>query len=309
MKLISVVTPCHNEAENIRALHDQVREACSRLPGCAYEHICIDNASSDGTVAILREIARGDKNLKVILNTRDFGFVRSPHHALLQARGDAVILLAGDLQDPPELIGAFVKKWEEGYKIVLGVKASSEEPSLVFRARELYYDLLDRVSEVALVKNAPGFGLYDRAVMDILRSLDDPYPYFRGLLCDLGFERAHIEYRQPRRRHGATKTTFYALYDIAMTGVTSHSKVPLRLAAMLGAAMTALGVLAAGALLAAKLAFWNSLDLGLAPVLAGLFLLGSVQILFIGVLGEYVGAIHTQVRRRPLVIEKERINF
>jgi glycosyltransferase involved in cell wall biosynthesis len=309
MKLISVVTPCYNEAENIRNLHARIRDAFARLPGYGYEHICIDNASSDGTIAILRELARDDKNLKVILNARDFGFVRSPHHALLQARGDAVIGMASDLQDPPELIPDLVRKWEEGYKIVLGVKASSEEPFLLFKIRELYYDLLDRISEVALVKNAPGFGLYDRAIIDILRGIGDPYPYFRGLLCDIGFERAHIEYRQKRRGWGASKVTFYVLYDMAMCGVTSHSKVPLRLAAMLGLAMSMLGFLAAGAWLALKLAFWDRVSLGATPLLIGLFLLGSVQLFFIGVLGEYVGAILTQVRKRPLVFEKERINF
>ena len=205
MPLISVVTPCYNEQDNIRELHAQIKVVFSKLPGYAYEHICIDNASSDGTVAILRELAGEDKNLKVIVNARNFGHIRSPQYALLQARGDAVIGMASDLQDPPGLIPDFIKKWEEGYKIVLGVKTSSEESGAMFAVRKAYYELIGRLSEIKLVKNATGFGLYDRAVIDVLRTIDDPYPYFRGLICDIGFAQAHIEYTQPQRRRGITE--------------------------------------------------------------------------------------------------------
>ena len=308
-KTISVVTPCYNEAGNVRALHAQIRDVFAALPEYDYEHICIDNASKDQTVATLREIAREDKRLKVIVNTRNFGHIRSPHHALLQARGDAAILMAADLQDPPALIAEFVKKWEAGFKVVLGIKTSSEEFPVMFFIRKVYYDLIGRLSEIELAPNNTGFGLYDRAVLDVLRTIDDPYPYFRGLVCDIGFEQARVEYAQARRRRGITSNNFYTLYDIAMLGITNHSKVPLRLATMLGFAMSALSFLIALGYLVAKLVFWNQFVLGTAPVLIGLFLFSSVQLFFIGIIGEYIGAIHTQVLKRPLVIEKERINF
>lgn len=309
MKTISVVTPCYNEEHNVRELHAQIKAAFATLPGYAYEHICIDNASKDRTVEVLRELARDDKNLKVIVNARNFGHIRSPHHALLQARGDAAILMVSDLQDPPSLIPEFVKKWEEGYKVVLGIKTTSEESPVMFFIRKVYYDLIGRLSEIELAKNNTGFGLYDRAVLDVLRSIDDPYPYFRGLVCDIGFEQARIPYNQARRRRGITKNNFYTLYDMAMLGITNHSKVPLRLATLFGFGMSALGFVLALGYLIAKLAFWNKFTLGTAPILIGFFLFSSVQLFFIGILGEYIGAIHTQVLKRPLVVEKERINF
>jgi glycosyltransferase involved in cell wall biosynthesis len=309
VKLISVVTPCYNEEGNIPALCDRIRDAFARLPGFDYEHIVIDNDSRDGSVALLRERARADKRLKVIVNARNFGHIRSPHHALLQARGDAAILMASDLQDPPELIPELIARWEAGSKVVLGVKTSSEESAPMFLLRGIYYDLIGRLSDIRLVKNNTGFGLYDRAVLDVLRTVDDPYPYFRGLICDIGFEAALVEYRQAQRRRGVTKNNFYTLYDIAMLGITNHSKVPLRLATMLGFAMSALSFLIALGYLAAKLIFWNRFVLGTAPILIGLFLFSSVQLFFIGILGEYIGAIHTQVLKRPLVVERERINF
>lgn len=309
MPAISVVTPCYNERDNIRELCAQIKEVFSKLPGCSYEHICIDNASKDGTVDILREIARQDKNLKVIVNARNFGHIRSPHHAMLEAKGDAVIVLASDLQDPPSLIPEFIKKWEEGYKIVLGIKTTSEESPLMTLVRKTYYHLISGLSEIELVKNTTGFGLYDRAVMDVVRGIEDPYPYFRGMICDIGFEQALVPYRQAKRRRGITKNNFYTLYDMAMLGITNHSKIPLRLATMLGFAMSAAGFVLAIGYLAAKLLFWYKFKIGTAPVLIGFFLFSSVQLFFIGILGEYIGAIHTQVLKRPLVVEKERINF
>ena len=309
MKTISVVTPCYNEEHNVRELHAQIKAAFAKLPGYSYEHICIDNASKDRTVEVLRELARDDKSLKVIVNARNFGHIRSPHHALLQAKGDAAILMASDLQDPPSLIPEFVKKWEEGYKVVLGIKTTSDESPVMFFIRKAYYDLIGRLSEIELAKNNTGFGLYDRAVLDVLRSVDDPYPYFRGLVCDIGFEQARIPYNQARRRRGITKNNFYTLYDMAMLGITNHSKIPLRLATIFGFGMSALGFLLAFGYLIAKLAFWNKFTLGTAPILIGFFLFSSVQLFFIGILGEYIGAIHTQILKRPLVVEKERINF
>jgi glycosyltransferase involved in cell wall biosynthesis len=309
MPFISVMSPCYNEELNVEELYTQVRESMKALPGYTYEHIFIDNASTDGTVSILRSIAKRDKNVKVIVNTRNFGHIRSPQHALLQAKGMAVIALAADLQDPPSLIPDFVRKWEAGYKIVMGVKPASDENWVVFHLRKAYYNFLARIANIKLVKNFTGFGLYDREVVEGLRAMDDPYPYFRGLVADLGFEAAEIEFRQPKRKHGVTHNNFLTLYDMAMLGITSYSKVPLRLATMLGFFMAVVSFLVSLGYLITKLLNWNRFTFGLAPLLVGIFFLGSIQLLFIGIIGEYIGSIYTQVQHRPLVIEKERINF
>lgn len=307
-KLISIVTPCYNEEGNIEELHARVAAVMATLP-YDYEHICIDNCSTDGTVARLRKLASEDPRLKVIINARNFGHIKSPYHAILQANGDACVLIASDLQDPPEMIAEFVKKWEEGFKTVLAVKPESEESKLMFLARRAYYRLISRISEVPLIQNATGAGLFDRAVLDILRSIQDPYPYFRGLLCEIGFPIATVPFRQPRRTRGITKNNFYTLYDIGMLGITNHSKMPLRIMAMAGFALAILSLIAAFGFLIAKLFFWNEFQLGMAPILIGIFFFGAVQCFFIGVLGEYVASIHTQVRKMPLVVEAERINF
>jgi glycosyltransferase involved in cell wall biosynthesis len=228
---------------------------------------------------------------------------------LLQARGDAAILIASDLQDPPEMIEEFVKKWEEGFKTVMAVKPESEESRLMFIVRRIYYRFVTRISEVPLVQNATGAGLFDRAVLDILKKIDDPYPYFRGLLCEIGFPIATVPFKQPRRMRGITKNNFYTLYDIAMLGITNHSKVPLRLMVIGGALLAGFSLLAAFGFLIAKLAFWNSFQMGIAPLLISLFFFSSVQILFLGMLGEYLGSVHTKIRNMPLVIENERVNF
>lgn len=309
MRSISVVTACYNEEDNVRELYQQVKEAFSRLPGYQYEHIFIDNASKDRTVPILKEIASKDKNVKIIVNTRDFGHIRSPFHGLLQSSGDAVISIVADLQDPPSLIPDFIKKWEEGYKIVIGVKKQSKESRLMFAVRKLFYNLLGTLSEIEQVKNFTGFGLYDKKIIEILRSIDDPYPYFRGLIADIGYDICRIEYVQPKRKKGRTKNNFYSLYDMAMLGITNYSKVPLRLAAMLGFSIAVLSFLVALVYLIYKLIFWQGFQLGMAPLIIGIFFFSAVQLFFIGIIGEYIGSIHTQVLKRPLVIEKERINF
>lgn len=309
MKRISVVTPTYNEEDNVEELRRRVVAALDTLPQYDHEHIFIDNASTDRTVEILKRMAAADKRVKIIVNARNFGHIRSPYHAYLEARGDVVMALAGDLQDPPELIPDFVRKWEQGFKIVVGIKAGSEESPLFFFVRRVYYSLVTRLSEVKLVKNFTGFGLYDRAVMDILREIRDPYPYFRGMICDIGFERAEIPYIQPARRRGFTKNNFYTLYDMAMLGMTNHSKVPLRLATMVGFLSAIVSLLVALVYLVYKLLFWDRFTLGLAPLVIGIFFFSSVQLIFLGILGEYIGSIHTQVLHRPLVIEKERINF
>jgi glycosyltransferase involved in cell wall biosynthesis len=308
--LLTILTPCFNEEGNVREVYRQVKAAMQALPGYDYEHLFIDNASKDGTVAILRELAAADKRVKVIVNTRNFGQVRSPYHALLQARGDAVMTCVADLQDPPELIPQFVRKWEEGYKVVMGVKAGSRDSWLMSRVRKFYYWLVAKLStDVQLVHNFTGFGLYDREVIEQFRSTDEQYPYFRGLVSDFGYAPAVIDYVQPPRTRGKTKNDFFSLYDMAMLGITNHSKVPLRIAAMAGFSISVLSLLVALGYLIAKLMFWNELQLGTAPLLIGIYFFGAVQLFFIGVLGEYIGSIHTQVHKRPLVVEKERINF
>lgn len=314
MPFLSIVTACFNEEENVEETYRRVREVVGSLPPrdgepYTYEHVFIDNASSDRTVEILRRICAADANVRVIVNTRNFGHIRSPFHGLLQARGDAVISIVADLQDPPEMIRDFVARWEDGYKVVVAVKEESREKRVMFFVRGMFYRLIDRLSEIPLVRNFTGFGLYDRVVMDTLRDIDDPYPYFRGLICDLGYERAEVPYTQPRRARGITKNNFYTLYDMAMLGITNHSKVPLRLAAMAGFLLSILALLIALVYLAIKLMFWDTFELGLAPLVIGVYFFGSVQLFFIGIVGEYIGSIHTQVYHRPLVIEKERINF
>ena len=306
---ITVLTPCYNEADNVQALYERVRAVFQPLGEYAYEHVFIDNASTDATVAILRDLAGRDRNVKVIVNTRNFGHVRSPYHALLQCRGDAVIGMAADLQDPPELIPLFLEKWREGYKVVLGVKAASEESAVMAAIRRAGYGVIDRLSEVKQVRNSTGFGLYDQAFVSVLRRLPDPYPYFRGIVAELGFRYATVPYTQPMRTRGVTKNNVYTLYDLGVQGVVNHSKIPLRLATIVGFLSSVVSLVAAVVYFVLKMLFWYALPIGFAPVIIGLFCVASVQLFFLGVLGEYVGSIYTQVRNRPLVVEEERINF
>ncbi len=308
MTKISIVTPCFNEEENVYNLYIRVKNVFSNLD-YNYEHIFIDNNSTDQTVKILKEIAAKDKNIKIIINSRNFGHIRSPFYALMQAKGDAVISVVADLQDPPEMINEFIKKWEEGYKIVVGVKSRSRENKLIYFVRKSYYRLVRNISEVDLIDNFTGFGLYDKKIIEILKEVKEPYPYFRGLICEIGFERAIIEFTQPRRVKGVTKNNFYSLYDIAMLGITSNSKVPLRLATMIGFFIGTISLIVAIVYFIIKLVFWQSFSLGLAPLVIGLFFFSSVQLFFIGIIGEYIGIINTKVSNRPLVIEKDRINF
>ena len=309
MTLVSVVAPCFNEEENVGELLTRVRAAFEQLPGYAFELIYIDNASTDRTVERVKALALADPRVKLIVNARNFGHIRSPVHGLLQAHGEAAILIASDLQDPPELIVDFVRKWEAGYKVVLAVKSQTIESWTMRTIRRMYYDLVTRLAEVDLVKDATGFGLYDRDVLDTLARVDDPYPYLRGLVSDIGYEAATVPFVKPARKRGITKNNFYTLFDMAMLGITAHSKVPLRLATMVGFAMSAISFLVACTYLVLKLLFWQQFALGIAPLAIGLFFFASVQLFFIGVIGEYVGNIHTQVLKRPLVIEKERVGF
>ncbi len=308
-KLISVVSGCYNEEENVEELYNQVKAVFSELPQYRYEHIFIDNSSADNTVAILKKLAAADYNVKIIVNVKNFGHIRSPYYGLLQAHGDAAVLMASDLQDPPAVIKEFLQKWEEGKAIVVGVKNQSEENGLMFAVRKLYYNLLKKVSDIEQIKNFTGFGLYDQKFIGILRTLKDPYPYFRGLITEVGFNRAEVPYVQAARKKGKTSNNFYSLYDLAMLGFVNHSKIPLRLASFIGFGMSVISFIIGIIYLVYKLLFWSRFEAGLAPLTIGIFLFSSIQLFFIGILGEYIGAIYTQVRERPLVIEKERINF
>lgn len=309
MKLVSVVTQCFNEEDNVAELYARIKAQFEQRPGYRHEHIFIDNASTDRTVAVIKGLAARDPRVKLIVNARNFGHIRSPLHAILQARGDAIVSMASDLQDPPELIGRFIEKWEAGYKIAVGVKPRTRETFAMRLVRGLYYRTIGRISDIKLIPNFTGFGLYDRSVIEIVRRIDDPYPYFRGLIAELGIEYAAIPFEQPPRLRGITKNNFYTLYDMAMLGITSHSKLPVRLATMAGFALAVVSLLISITYLVLKLLFWDYFSFGTAPILISLFFFASVQLFFIGVIGEYVAAIHTQVMKRPLVVEKERVNF
>ncbi len=309
-KLITLMTPCYNEAGNVRELHRRVLAVAAELPEYRIEHLFIDNASTDGTVDELRAMAAEDPTVKVILNTRNFGHIRSPYHALMEAQGDAVGSLFADLQDPPELFIEMVRAWERGVPIVAAIKSTSDESGLMYRIRTAYYRLVGRLTNVQVLEHFTGFGLYDRSVIELIRtSFHDPYPYFRGMIAELGLPYERVYYNQKRRERGITKNNFYTLYDNAMLGITNLSRVPLRLVIFGGFISAFLSFIAGMFYLAYKLFFWSNFTLGVAPVVLGLFFLGSVQLIAVGIIGEYVGAIHTSVLNRPMVIEKERINF
>lgn len=308
-KTISIITPGYNEAGNIEELRKRLEGVFRRFPHLRFEHIFIDNASTDGSHAVLRALAARDPSFKVILNSRNFGHIRSPYHAILQASGDAVILMASDLQDPPEMLVEFIAEWERGTPVCIAVKTTSRENGLMFQLRTFYYRMLARLSESPQIENFTGFGLYDKRVVDQMRRFKDPYPFFRGIVAEIGFKRREFPFDQPRRSRGLTKNNFYTLYDIGMLGIISYSKLPLRLAVFAGVATGAASFLVGLSYLIYKLIFWDSFQVGIAPLVAGVFFVGSIQLIFLGVVGEYIGAIFTQVRDRPLVIESERINF
>jgi glycosyltransferase involved in cell wall biosynthesis len=309
MKKITVVSGCYNEEDNLEELLRQVWAVAAKFPRYEWECLIIDNCSTDRSSQILRQAAALDHRLKVIFNARNFGHIRSPYHGLLQAQGDAVIFLASDLQDPPELIEKFIPLWEEGWKVVAAVKTESEESPVFFLVRKVYYQLVARLADVDLLLNFTGFGLYDRVLIDHLRASDDPYPYLRGQISEIGYPVMRVPFLQPRRKRGFSKNNLYTLFDMAMLGFTNHTKVPLRLATMVGFLMSLFCLGVSLGYLVYKLINWDSFTLGTAPIVVGLFFIGSVQLFFIGVLGEYIGAVHTKVTKRPLVVERERINF
>ena len=307
-KKISIVTPTLNERENIENFISQVREEMKKHE-FEYEHIIIDNCSDDGTVEILRNIVKLDSKVKVILNSRNFGSVRSPFYGLLQSSGDAAILINADFQDPIDLIPKYIDKWNEGNDIVLNEKSKSDENKFVFFVRKLFYNFISKISEVGLKKNITGSGIYDKKVIDRFKVLNDPYPYLRGLIFELGYKIDTIKFNQPVRKKGKTKHNFLSMYDIAMLGIVKHSKLPLRLMTMFGFLLSLISLGVGLFYFFYKIFFWNTFSAGVAPLVIGLFLLGAVQIFLIGLLGEYIGVILSHSRNLPLIEEKERLNF
>ena len=289
-KLISIMSNCYNEEENVDEFYQQIKEIMmSYQDKYEYDHLFMDNSSTDGTVKKIKAIIEKDKHVRLIVNTRNFGQIRSPYYGILQVKGDAVVSLATDFQDPPYLIREFIAKWEEGYKNVIGVKHKSKENKIMFFIRKFFYRLIAKISEVDLVENFTGFGLYDKQFIDVLRGLDDPYPYFRGLIAELGFSRAEISYAQPKRERGTSTNNWYSLYDLAMLGFVNHSKLPLRLSSFLGFFVSFVCVVIAIVYFIYKLLFWSSIQMGIAPLIIGMFFFGGVQLFFLGIIGEYVG--------------------
>jgi glycosyltransferase involved in cell wall biosynthesis len=309
MKTISVVTPCYNEEGNVLEVYERVRSLMARLGSYRYEHIFIDNRSTDNTFYILKQIAAADTNVKLIRNTRNFGHLRSPFHALLQARGDAVVVLLSDLQDPPELIERFIEEWARGIPIVVAVKNESRENALMYWVRGQYYRLVRKMSSIETYEQFTGFGLYDRKVMEMIKQFPDPYPYFRGMIAEIGLPHTEVFYTQERRKSGKTKNNWFTLYDIGILGLTTLSKVPLRVATFTGFVGAAISFLAGLAYFVYKILFWQEFSVGIAPLVIGVFFLGSLQMLFLGIIGEYIGNIFTLAQNRPHVFEDERVNF
>lgn len=309
-KLITILTPCYNEELNVREVHRRLMAVAAQLPNYRFEHLFIDNASADGTVEVLRAMAAEDPTVKVIVNARNVGPDRSGMHAFLQAKGDAVGSLVADLQDPPELFIEMIRAWESGFPIVAAIKNTSDESGLMYRVRTAYYRLVGRLTYVKVLEHFTGFGLYDRSVVEKIRTgFPDPYPYFRGMIAELGLPVAKVFYNQNRRERGISANNFYSMYDFGMLGITNLSKVPLRLVVFCGFLSAFISFVIGMFYLAYKLVFWYRFNVGIAPVVLGMFFLGSVQLIALGIIGEYVGSIHTLVMKRPLVTEKERINF
>ena len=309
-KLISVVIPCYNEEENVQAMTDTVTQIItSELPEYDYEIIFIDNHSQDGTKRIIRRICEEDRHVKAIFNARNFGQMRSPVHGFKQAKGDCVIRLNADFQDPPELIPTLVHKWEEGNKIVLCIKNKTEEGPIMAFVRRQYYKFLRKITDIGHIENFTGFGLFDRAFVDVVRKIHDPMPYFRGMVAEFGFDYAVVPYERPNRRAGKSKNHFYSLYDVAMNGITSYSKVIMRLATFMGFAIGGMSFLVAIIYTILKLIHWDWFRSGIAPLIIGVFFLGGINLFFTGLLGEYILAINSRVLDRPLVVEEERLNF
>lgn len=308
-KKVSIVIPCYNEEENIVGITDAVVAQMEQLPQYDYEIICCDNDSTDRTRPLIREICAKNRKIKAIFNVKNFGQFNSPYHAMCQSTGDCTISICADFQDPVEMIPVFLKYWEEGYQIVHGVKTSSKEGHMMYFLRSIYYKLIKKYSSVDQIEHFTGFGLYDKSFMDVLRNLKDPTPFIRGIVAELGGKRKAIEYEQPQRKAGKTHNNWYSLYDAAMLGFTSYTKIGLRMATFLGLGVSFVSIIIALVYLIMKLCNWDHFNAGMAPIVIGMFFLGSVILIFLGIIGEYILSINQRVMNRPLVVEEERINF
>ena len=309
-KTISVMIPCYNEEENARPIYEAVRdEFIKNLPEYNYEILFIDNKSKDNTRAVIEEICKEDKNVKAIFNSKNFGQFNSPYYGILNTSGDCTVTICADFQDPVELIHVFVKEWEKGYKIVIGRKTKSQENKLVYFLRGCYYKIIRKMSSVEMIEQFTGFGLYDKSFVDTMRNLNDPIPFIRGIVAELGPERKEVEYEQPKRRAGKTSNNWYSLFDAAMLSFTSYTKVGMRVAEFFGFLIAAVSFLIGIGFLIAKLVYWDSFAAGYAPIIITVFVMGGIQLAFLGFIGEYILSINTRVMNRPLVIEEKRINF
>lgn len=309
-KKISILVPCYNEQDNVVAISKAIEEEVRRsLPAYDYEIVFIDNCSTDNTRPLLREICRNNKKIKAIFNARNFGQFNSPYYGLQQTQGDCTISICCDFQDPVELIPRFVHEWEKGARIVAGIKTQSDEDKFVRFLRTCYYKMIHKMSQVEQIEHFTGFGLYDKSFIDVLRNLHDPTPFLRGIVAELGFKRVDIPYRQARRKAGKTHNNWYSLFDAAMLSFTSYTKVGLRFATFGGIAVSLASVAVAIYYFVYKLLHWQTFSAGIIPLLIGTFLLGGIQLFFIGFLGEYIMGMNNRIMNRPLVIEEERINF
>lgn len=309
--IISILVPTYNEEENVIPLAEAVVDIFKKelMPKYQYELVFIDNDSTDDTRNRIRRLCSEDSNIKAIFNAKNFGQFNSPYYGLQQTTGDCVILLCADFQDPIEMIPKFVREWENGYKIVIGQKTTSKENKLMYFLRSVYYKLIKKMSEVEQIEHFTGFGLYDRSFVNVMRDLKDPTPFLRGIVAELGWKRKEIPYEQQKRRFGKTKNNFYKLYDAAMLSFTSYTKIGLRLATFMGFFVAGISFLVAIFYVVCKFVFWESYDMGMASIAVGLFFLGAVQLIFIGLIGEYILSMNQRIMNRPLVIEEERINF
>lgn len=310
MKKVSILIPCYNEQENVRPMSEAIVNLfTTQLTQYDYELIFIDNDSQDATRPILRDICSKNKKIKAIFNAKNFGQFNSPYYGILQTTGDCTISMVCDFQDPIELIPQYLEAWEQGYKIVIGIKTKSKENPVMYRLRGMYYKMLKKYSDVEQIEQFTGSGLYDKSFVQVLRDLKDPTPYLRGIVAELGYKIKKIEYEQPQRRAGKTHNNFYTLYDAAMLSFTSYTKVGLRMATFLGAIIGIASVIVAIVYFIYKLTHWNTFAAGIAPLVIGVFFLGGVQLFFLGLMGEYILSINKRVMNRPLVVEEERINF
>lgn len=310
MKKISILIPCYNEEENVVPMSEAIVNLFEgELSQYDYELLFIDNASTDNTRPFLREICAKNKHIKVILNAKNFGQFNSPYYGILQTTGDCTISMVCDFQDPIDLIPQYLKEWENGYKIVIGIKKTSKENPIMYRLRGMYYKIIKKFSNVEQIEHFTGSGLYDREFVEVLRNLKDPTPFLRGIVAELGYKRKEIPYEQPKRRAGKTHNNFYTLYDAAMLSFTSYTKIGLRLATFTGIGIGMISAIMGVAYLILKLIYWDRFAAGTAPMLIGIFFLGAIQLFFLGFMGEYILSINQRIMNRPLVIEEERINF